>query len=158
MKPQKASSFRHWIRLHGFDWWQVFGSACLVMGVLGFAVLMVHVRPNLPRTNGAFLLQTVIGGESWASDSPQADPSPSSSPAPDLTGLSLSATVPHPSASRSGVQSVRPSASPPPSGGVVSPTPSVSVFPTTTPSPTPRPSLPQPSVSPTATPRPCIHC
>jgi hypothetical protein len=156
VEPQKATGFWHWIRLHGFDWWQVFGLACLVIGVLGFGVLIVNVRPSLPRTNGAFLLQTVIGG-SHVSAAPQADASPSPSPSPDPTGVNPSATGPQPSASRSGVFWVRPSASAAPTSGTVSPTASASVAPTATDTATPRPTIPVPSVSPTPTPRPTIH-
>lgn len=146
MRPQKARGFRYWTRLHGLDGWQVLGSALLVIGVLGFAVLMVNVRANLPHTNGAFLLQTLIGHQ--PSDSPQPSTTPSASP--DATQA-----APAPSASRSGVYWFSPPASAPPAGSATA-TPTASASPSV--SPTPRPGVhPSALPTPTPTPRPGVH-
>ncbi len=123
MQPRNASRFRHWLRLHGFDGWQVFGSACLVIGVLGFAVLVVNLRhPTLPGTHGAFLLQTVVDGGSQPSENAQPEPSPSPSASPKPTAAPIPATTAsQPSPSRSGTPSVKPSAT---SSPRATPTPS----------------------------------
>ena len=125
MQPRNARRFRHWLRLHGLDRWQVLGSACLVIGVLGFSALVVHLREP---THGAFLLQTVVDGGSRPSDNAQPAPSPSPSASPEPTAAPIQATTaPHPSASPSAIPSVKPSAT-------------SSARPTPTPSATPAPS------------------
>jgi PKD domain len=124
--PGNASRFRHWIRLHGFDGWQVFGSACLVIGVLGFSALVVNLRqPLLPGTHGAFLLQTVLGGGPQPSQSAGSEPSPAPSASP-AAAAPIPATAPQPSPSRSGTQPVKPSA---PGSPTATPTPSATPTP-----------------------------
>ncbi len=127
MQPGNARRFRHWIRLHGFDGWQVFVSACLVIGVLGFTALVVKLtQPTLPGTHGAFLLQTVVDRGPQLTE---VEPSPLPSASPDSTAVPIPATTaPQPSTSRPGTQSVKPSATSRPR-----PTPTPSATPTPTP-------------------------
>jgi hypothetical protein len=154
VKAREGRGFGRWIRLHGFDGWQILGSACLVIGVLGFAVLIVQIRPTLARTHGAFLLETIVNGGHQPSNDPQPGTSASPSSSPDLAQ-----TGPLPSASRSGLRRVSPSATAPPTGGAT-PSSSPSPSPTASPSdsPTPRPGVhPSPLPTPTPTPRPSVH-
>jgi hypothetical protein len=151
VRPQKARSFRYWTRLHGLDGWQILGSACLVVGVLGFSVLIAHVRPTLPHTNGAYLLQTLLGQQPSDSAQPSTNASPGASPDPTQA-------APLPSASRSGLfWWVSPSASAPPTRGPTG-TPTATATASPSDSPTPRPGVhPSALPTPTPTPRPSVH-
>lgn len=154
MQLRKASGFRHWIRLHGLDGWQLLGSACLVIGVLGFALLIAHIRPTLPKTNGAYLLQTLINAGTQPTVEPQAQPSASPDPS-SPSGVTQAA--PLPSASRSGFRWTypNPSAGPSPAGGTSA---TASPSPTPSASPTPRPVVhPSAVPTPSPSPRPSIH-
>src|SRR2546428_12855138 len=153
VQAREGRRLLRWVRLHGFDGWQVIGSACLVVGVLGLAVLIVQVRPTLPRTHGAFLLETLINPSHQPSD--EAQPSRSAPPSTSTGGAQV---APLPSASRSGLRWVRPSATAPASvgAGTVTSSPAPTASPSD--SPTPRPDVhPSAVPTPTPTPRPSIH-
>ena len=156
VQAREARQFWRWIRSHGFDGWQVVGSACLVVGVLGFAVLIGQVRPTLPRTHGAFLLETLIN----PSHQPSAEAQPSTSAPPSTPTGEGAQIAPLPSASRSGLRSLRPSATAPASvgGGTATAAPSPTATDSPSESPTPRPDVhPSAVPTPTPTPRPSIH-
>jgi hypothetical protein len=143
----------HWLRLNVLDGWQVFGVVGLMVGVLAFGMMLTHTKIDLPRTGGAFLLQTIVGGgaQPSATDQPETSPSASPSPVPDV-GLA----GPLPSVSRPSANRIRPSGSGSSGNGVTAtPSPTDSTIPSIL--PTPRPSLPGPIPLPTPTPRPSIR-
>jgi hypothetical protein len=144
VRPQGARGVRYWTRLRGFDVWQLIGTAGLLIGVLGFSVLIVQIKV-LPHTGSGFLL-TVLSGTPRPSD--EAQPSVAPSPGPSVERPSAS-----PIAQRSGFPSWTglpgsPSASP---GTIVVWTPPPLPTPTAIPSPTDRPGLPKPNPTPTPT-------
>jgi hypothetical protein len=143
----------HWLRLNVLDGWQVFGVVGMAAGILGFGLLLTHTKIELPRTGGAFLLQTIVGGgaQPSATDRPTASPSASPSPFPAV-GLA----APVPSVLRQSPNRIRPSGSGSSGSGVTAtPSPTDTTLPTL--SPLPRPSIPAPIPLPTATPRPSIR-
>ena len=149
LRPKAARGLRHWIRLHGFDGWQILGTAGLLISLLGFSILVTQFRNSLPHTGSGFLL-TVLGGTPHPSD--EAQLGTTSSPSGSPTGLDQAPV--RPSASRSGVHPVTPSAG----GARGGPTPSSTASASPSDSPTPRPVVhPSASPTPTPTPRPSVH-